>query len=351
MPLLPDRVTTATVLGVAAGTAVMAGVGLAVARHLRRAEAEHLPDDSQWRRVGRLSHLALFPLKSGMPIASDELEVTPLGIRRGPIRDRVFAGFDRNGTFITGRSHPRLTRIQVDVVPRKGGAGEDDVLFKFTSPHVPDSFTFDPASVKAAPLKRVKLWKSSISMTDCGDEAAAWLRKAIEEPSAKEGDASNVDIRLAYYPLQHSDRQFIPQRLPEDRGAFADEGTFHLMTTSSVAAVNEHLANPVPVAQFRPNFTIEGTKAFEEDTWQWVRIGEAIFHVTQPCGRCMMTTIDPTTGIKSPNHEPLMTLRKHRKPTAEQKKKIGSDAPVLGNILGFRRRGKVRVGDDVFVIP
>jgi uncharacterized protein YcbX len=85
---------------------------------------------------------------------------------------------------------------------------------------------------------------------------------------------------------------------------------------------------------FRPNLTVDGAKPYDEDNWDWIRIGEkAIFRNFRPCTRwdynkveykilsiasfnlteyfrCAMTTIDPDTGIKDPKYEPIKTLRK-----------------------------------------
>lgn len=62
------------------------------------------------------------------------------------------------------------------------------------------------------------------------------------------------------------------------------------MTESSMENLKQHLApqlaNSVQLKQFRPNFVVSGTEAFEEDLWDWVRIGEnAVFRNVKPCTR------------------------------------------------------------------
>jgi len=38
--------------------------------------------------------------------------------------------------------------------------------------------------------------------------------------------------------------------------------------------------------RFRGNFIMRGTTPYEEDTWDWVRVGEqAIFRTVKPCTR------------------------------------------------------------------
>lgn len=65
--------------------------------------------------------------------------------------------------------------------------------------------------------------------------------------------------------------------------------------------------------RFRPNLVIEGSAAFAEDGWKRIRIGTVEFRVVAPCSRCILTTLDPKTGERSADREPLMTLAKYRK--------------------------------------
>jgi uncharacterized protein YcbX len=58
---------------------------------------------------------------------------------------------------------------------------------------------------------------------------------------------------------------------------------------------------------------VSGADAFAEDGWQRVRIGEVTFIVEKPCERCVFTTVDPATGERSADQEPLRTLAKFRK--------------------------------------
>ena len=61
------------------------------------------------------------------------------------------------------------------------------------------------------------------------------------------------------------------------------------------------------------NFTITGTKGpFEEDNWLYIRIGDCLFRNSALCGRCIFTTVDPKTGEKHADGQPLKTLKKFR---------------------------------------
>jgi uncharacterized protein YcbX len=69
-----------------------------------------------------------------------------------------------------------------------------------------------------------------------------------------------------------------------------------------------------------------------------------IFCILQPCTRCYITTIDPSTGERNKKEEPLKTLRKFRK-----FENISRKSPVFGIHLGLRRAGVIKTGDSVYV--
>jgi uncharacterized protein len=63
-----------------------------------------------------------------------------------------------------------------------------------------------------------------------------------------------------------------------------------IMTETSVEDLNSRLpegTKPSTCLQFRPNFVVKGDnlKAYEEDKWTWVKIGETVFQVVKPCTR------------------------------------------------------------------
>ncbi|XP_052124121.1 mitochondrial amidoxime-reducing component 1-like [Frankliniella occidentalis] len=353
MTLVPETVSAAPgrALAVAAGAAVAVGLGVAAAA-ARSLAGPRPPPESQWRRVGTLSELALYPLKSGSPIYTDTLLATQQGLcyGQGGLRDRVFVAVNRNGCFVSGRSHPGLLLVEVRAVSRDGKS-LDDVVFEFRSSRVPTPLTVDPADLAGFQKKTISVQTNSVSAVDCGDEAAAWIRRAAVDAVVLGEATANADLRLAFFPSQRTDRTPHKMTSPKDMGIYSDVTAFNLLSRSSLAALNAKMSSPAAVArQFRPNFVVDGAAAFEEDGWSWVRIGDkAVFRVVMPCGRCVFTTIDPATGIKSANVEPLRTLNTFRKPNAEQIKKMGENAPMMGLNMSNYSMGEVSVGDPVYV--
>ena len=93
--------------------------------------------------------------------------------------------------------------------------------------------------------------------------------------------------------------------------------------------------------RFRPNFVVEGSEPFAEDSWKKIRIGSTVFHVVKACARCIMPTIDQCTGKKT-GKEPLHTLSVFRK----------TNGNVLfgQNLIADAAGGTVAIGDAIEVL-
>ena len=65
--------------------------------------------------------------------------------------------------------------------------------------------------------------------------------------------------------------------------------------------------------RFRPNIVVRDAAApFDEDAWQRIAIGDAVFRVVKACERCVITTVDQAMGVAS-GPEPLKTLATFRR--------------------------------------
>uniref|UniRef100_UPI003593BCFE MOSC domain-containing protein n=1 Tax=Aquiflexum sp. TaxID=1872584 RepID=UPI003593BCFE len=120
--------------------------------------------------------------------------------------------------------------------------------------------------------------------------------------------------------------------------SFADGMPYLLIGQASLDDLNSKLEHPVPMDRFRPNFVFSGGEAFEEDDWEKVKIGDAVFKITKPCARCVMTTIDQETGKKY--KEPLKTLSGYRS--------IGGKV-MFGQNMSLLEGKKIRAGDQITI--
>jgi uncharacterized protein YcbX len=264
-----------------------------------------------------VSRLARYPVKSCRGAGLTEARVEPWGLAG----DRRWMVTDPDGTFVTARALPRLVLVH----PEPAGEG-----LTLRGPGVAPLAVPVP---DGGPLVDVVVWRDRLKATFAGEEAAAWLTELLGRP----------------LQLVHLDD---PTRRPVDPDvgaagdtvSFADGFPLLLTTDGSLAALNELIAagpdpgeGPVPMVRFRPNVVVAGSAPWAEDGWTALRIGAARFRAVKPCGRCVVTTIDPDTAEQG--HEPLATLARHRR--------IDGKLVFGTNLVPDTPGATIRVGDAV----
>ncbi len=277
----------------------------------------------------RISEINIYPVKSLRGIGLKEAVVEERGFRN----DRRWMLVDGNNRFLTQREHPKMALVTVAV-------GRDGLLFQRGSSEI--SAPLMPGDRKAF----VQVWASHVEALEYGDDVNRWF-----------SDAIGVKCRLVRMP-EVARRNVNPEyavRPGEDVVSFADGYPFLLIGEASLEDLNERIAEehapsrsrfrpdfaPLTMKRFRPNLVVEGSGPFDEDTWKRIRIGETVFHVVKPCGRCVITTIDPERG-EFDGREPLKTLAKFRK--------VGDLVMFGQNLIAERPGGTIRVGDEVEIL-
>lgn len=231
----------------------------------------------------RIAELWRYPVKSlgGEPLARAMMTT------RGLAGDRRWLVTTPQGRFVTRRELPAMARITAShaegAVTLRDGTGAD---LHFAEP-----------DADAAP-ETVIVWRDPVAALPATADADDWLSTRLGRP-----------LRLFHMP-ETSVRAVDPAYgAPGDTVSFADGFPLLVTTVESLAALNAQLADPVPMARFRPNLVLEGANAaFAEDHWHTLRIGSLTLRLVKPCTRCVITTQDPATG-ESAGNEPLRTLR------------------------------------------
>ncbi|MFC9329831.1 MOSC domain-containing protein [Kitasatospora sp. NPDC057015] len=279
-----------------------------------------------------LTGLHVYPVKSTYRLSPASARVEPWGLAG----DRRWMLVDAAGRFVSQREQPALGQLRT--LP-----AEDGTLTLST----PDGARIEvppPSAARHDPLADVEVWGAGFQAAEADGKTQAWI-------------AENVgDFRLV-----HLDD---PRRRPVDPDwsepgqsvSMADGFPLLLTTTASLARLNELIAaehpedagEDLPMTRFRPNLVVDGTQAWEEDTWRRIRVGELTFRVVKPCGRCVVTTTDQETGERR-GREPLRTLAKHNRllKKASFGQNLIPERPegVTGDVLGT-----LRVGDAVTVL-
>lgn len=251
-----------------AGAAVALGAGYCYYQHVKNSPPK------KWRRVGELSDLIYYPIKSCGAIRVNQLDCTLLGLNDNGLRDRTFMIITPEKQFITGRSHPKVVQVQ----PRF-----EDGKMILSAPAMPD-ITVDFQGIKTNNTMGAVVWGETVDTVDCGEEVSKWLSNFLL--------GQDSGLSLVYYYNKLPTRGVRPKNrifssTKNDTGALHDATSFMLMNEKSLEDLNSKLESPVPVTQFRPNFMVKGPAAFEEDNWKWVRIGNVVLNYCQPCTRCV----------------------------------------------------------------
>ena len=125
----------------------------------------------------------------------------------------------------------------------------------------------------------------------------------------------------------------------DEPGTGTDVHVGTLVSRASCARLGEELDAEVDGRRFRMLLELDGTAAHEEDTWDRVRIGEAVVRVVGPVPRCAVTTQNPDTGVRS-----LDTLAGIK---AYRGFREGTTKLDFGVYFDVEQGGRVRVGDAV----
>ena len=258
-----------------------------------------------------LSAIYRYPLKSCRAQALTHSVLTMRGLQF----DREWMVATKEGKYITGRTEPRLLRIRAE--PTGDGLwlkAPDCVdlfvpLGNFSENHVAD------------------VWENEFLARRGALAADAWLSAYLEQQVYLMWTGPESHRRVKHHP--------------EVPVGFADTYPLLLIGEGSLRELNHRIGREMSMLRFRPNLVIANAEPFAEDTWQRIRIGDVEFQLGKPCERCIMTTFDPDTAIKSPDSEPLRSLAKFRKVAG---------AVVFGQNLLALGEGELKQGMSIDVL-
>ncbi|MEI6896469.1 MAG: MOSC N-terminal beta barrel domain-containing protein [Psychromonas sp.] len=257
-----------------------------------------------------LTDIYIYPIKSVKAISQPAALVEEKGLNF----DRRYMLIDLAGQFITGRTHPQLTQVEVQFSQQK---------LHLSAPNM-DLLIIDPKQFSTTMLKS-DIWSDTVDALHCHQDYDQWFSTYLQQ-----------DCKLVFF-AQDSLRCV---KNKTTSVAFADGYPLLLINQTSVDLLNAKLESPITALHFRPNIVIKGDFPFVEDSWSRIKIGEVEFEVSKPCSRCLFTNVDPNTGIAKHN-EPLATLAKFRYHQGEID---------FGQNLIPLNSGMIRCGDELQVL-
>lgn len=259
-----------------------------------------------------LSEIWIYPIKSLAGIRLSRAQVKPKGLEF----DRRFMLVDESGRFLTQREHPEMAlfKVSLDQGRMRIGSKSNELIVELRQPD-------------SGKHEQVIIWDDEVEAIEVNPEYSAWFTRQLK-----------LTCRLVFFP-EASKRLVDPDYARStEHVSLADGFPFLIIGESSLRDLNSRLDSPVEMRRFRPNFVFTGGQAFEEDNWKNFRIGANRFLGVKPCGRCVLTTVDPATGIKG--KEPLATLSTYRK----RGNKI-----LFGQNLLALDYGEVKEGDTITI--
>jgi uncharacterized protein len=259
-----------------------------------------------------LQDIYIYPIKSlgGLRLQESTLE------ERGLQYDRRWMLVDKEGIFLSQRTFPEMALLQVEL-------GESGLLvFHKNDRNTSIQISFAPQTEIFLP---VIIWDDTVVGQVVDQNVSKWF-----------SDILGRDCDLVVMP-ESTKRELSPKyAINSESVSFADGMPYLLIGQSALDDLNLKLDTPVPMDRFRPNLVFAGGNPFEDDAWEKVQVGEAIFKITKPCARCVMTTVNQETAQKG--KEPLKTLASFR--TFNNKVMFGQNMLLL-------QGDKIRVGDEV----
>ncbi len=232
-----------------------------------------------------LSEIWIYPIKSLGGIRLKESMVLEKGLQY----DRRWMLVDKNGTFISQRTHHQMALFQVALL-------DDTIMVRYPKF---GAISF-PIALPTTSLITVSVWDDQVAASVLNTDINNWFSEILKQ-----------EVRLV--KMAETADRLVDERFAHNMEtvSFADGFPFMMISEASLDDLNTRTETYMSMRRFRPSFVVSGFEAFQEDVIQSLTIGNISLLVVKPCARCIMTTIDPETAITG--KEPLLTLSKYRK--------------------------------------
>jgi hypothetical protein len=226
-----------------------------------------------------ITGLHLHPIKSCHGFAVERSTIGPYGL----VGDREWQIVAADGSFLTQRTHPTLTRVRPALV-------EGGVVLRADG--VDDLTVARPAAADTTTMT----YSGEVLAGDGGDAAAEWFSAYLGEPVRLVGIAPGYE--------RHDDSLF------PTSANLGDLAPVLVVNEASHAYLVERAKEPFGLDRWRTNIVVGGAAPWDEDTWRQLRVGGATLECVMPWPRCTVPQVDQDTGAR--HKEPAVVLKAHR---------------------------------------
>ncbi|MEP6845621.1 MAG: MOSC N-terminal beta barrel domain-containing protein [Panacibacter sp.] len=262
-----------------------------------------------------ISELYIYPVKSLGGIAVKEASLTD----RGFAYDRRWMLVDTTGNFISQREINEMSLLKVSLT-------ETNLVIEHLQK--PGNLLTIPLNHATGEEILVRIWDDVCKAVYVSQEADQWCSEMLSH-----------QCRLVYMP--DDTHRLVDEQYAQNNEVtgFSDGYPLLIIGQASLDDLNKRLAEQLPMNRFRPNIVFTGGVPFEEDGMKSFDINGITFYGVKPCARCVITTIDQSTGEKG--KEPLKTLSTYRS---------SNNNVYFGQNLLFKGKGFLKIGDKISLL-
>jgi uncharacterized protein len=240
----------------------------------------------QRRKIGKIIHLHLYPVKSCGGIELESANMTKRGLETispNSIKDKEYMIVDalpemstRHHKFLTQRDR-ELQKMALIIPSSRNGrlyltwGNQDDVV-------VPE--------IKAGKELPVRVHSYLVTGVDQGDEVAKMLSDYLRRP-VRLVRASGSFKRLASQHYVKNDNTL----------SYQDAYSISWVLQESVNQLQEILGYEISYTSFRPNIVGSGGEANLEHSFHHIKFGEVEGIQPKPATRCMILNVNQETGV------------------------------------------------------
>ncbi|RMJ14234.1 hypothetical protein CDV36_006063 [Fusarium kuroshium] len=323
----------------------------------------------------KISQLYTYPVKSLREVRMSEAEIAKHGFaydRRFMLLKVVMDVDSESGQALKNMHIPAFPELSRFLVDMRLPEDEDDVG-EFTVSWSKPGSDYDEARSLTVPLSpdvadlepiEVDMHGSPTKAYNMGSEYNDWFSSCLDYPiifayigpHQRRVLMSTTPIRPPKPTgwLSSIMTYALGTGMPTEHVAFADGAHFLVCSETSLIEASSRLPDgqEMDMTKFRPSIVVAGAdKAWEEDFWHEIQIGDIKIVLAQNCGRCKSINIDYVTGApgKGESGKIMARLAKDRRVDKGNKWH-----PVFGR-YGFLAPGSpgigmsLAVGDEVQV--
>ncbi|XP_054168416.1 mitochondrial amidoxime reducing component 2-like [Oppia nitens] len=288
-----------------------------------------------YKEVAKVIKLIIYPIKSLPGIEVNEVTITKSGLKSGPVRDRMWILITKENRFITQRIEPSLALLRQSI-------HQNEIWID--GPDMPTlKLKIETQRQSQDIILQTKVWNQAIDGLYCGKEAEEWFSKYLNKPNTKL--IQHIpECGLRNSSLERNDKVIQSNKYPI---TYHDGSPVLVINQNSITNLNNKLSNECQVSyrNFRPNILITDCEPHEEDNWKYMKIKDIEFVGLKPCDRCVLTTINPDTGIKM-DSEPINTLKTYRLANEKVRKYYGT-SPLFGMNFAPEKEGHIYCDDII----